>query len=290
MKVLVDLFCGVGGFTEGALRAGYDLIIAIDSWEEALATHEMLHKGKSKCLNMTLGGDHGKTYATIMRQVPKNAVVHCHASPPCQNLSQANHGKNIGEGLRLVRWSLEFMTRYFTTWTLEQVNNAKVIKMVERFTSYLRVFDMSEHGIPQKRRRLFASNIDFLEDVPERFVPMSRVMTVPRGTRYVGSSYCYQKRLDEGVRRDYTDYVPTETISYTVTANSPLCFIDKNLKIIRFFNVDEYARLQTFSSASRRVFDRLPITQTKKMIGNSVPPMFACILLKTMEKTILHPT
>ena len=35
----LDLFCGMGGFSLGARDAGATCILAVDSWDEAVAVH-----------------------------------------------------------------------------------------------------------------------------------------------------------------------------------------------------------------------------------------------------------
>ena len=34
---VIDLFCGMGGFSQGAIDGGATVIIAVDSWDAAIA-------------------------------------------------------------------------------------------------------------------------------------------------------------------------------------------------------------------------------------------------------------
>eukprot|EP00966_Prymnesium_polylepis_P001297 29745-Prymnesium_polylepis.1 len=43
MRGIVDLFCGIGGFSEGARQAGYQILMAIDSDQRALEAHKQNH-------------------------------------------------------------------------------------------------------------------------------------------------------------------------------------------------------------------------------------------------------
>ena len=43
MTPLVDLFCDIGGFSEGARQADCEVVLAIDSYPLALATHHRNH-------------------------------------------------------------------------------------------------------------------------------------------------------------------------------------------------------------------------------------------------------
>ncbi|HOE81846.1 MAG TPA: DNA cytosine methyltransferase, partial [Myxococcota bacterium] len=39
--VAVDLFCGAGGFTTGLLRAGFNVVCAVDSWNKAVESYRL---------------------------------------------------------------------------------------------------------------------------------------------------------------------------------------------------------------------------------------------------------
>ncbi len=41
---VIDLFCGCGGFSLGFERAGFNVILGIDVWEDALSTFRFNHK------------------------------------------------------------------------------------------------------------------------------------------------------------------------------------------------------------------------------------------------------
>ena len=53
---VIDLFCGIGGFSEGAKQAGAKVILAVDNWEIALEVHKNNHPD-TEHWNLTLGGD-----------------------------------------------------------------------------------------------------------------------------------------------------------------------------------------------------------------------------------------
>ena len=51
---VIDLFCGMGGFSQGAIEAGAKVVLAVDLWQEALYVHFHNHPG-TPIKRMTLG-------------------------------------------------------------------------------------------------------------------------------------------------------------------------------------------------------------------------------------------
>lgn len=41
----VDLFCGAGGSTTGAIAAGVDVVLAVNHWRTAITSHQQNHPG-----------------------------------------------------------------------------------------------------------------------------------------------------------------------------------------------------------------------------------------------------
>ena len=52
----IDLFCGGGGASEGFENGGISIVLAVDSWAEALKVHRANHP-TIPTLELELGGD-----------------------------------------------------------------------------------------------------------------------------------------------------------------------------------------------------------------------------------------
>ena len=119
---VIDLFCGMGGFSQGAIEAGAKVVLAVDLWEESLKVHYHNHPN-TPIKRMTLGTKN--QFSLFMREVQKwrkmGYHVHIHGSPPCQALSNAS-SRDPSEGMPLVIWFLDLVK--FTkpdSWSIENV-------------------------------------------------------------------------------------------------------------------------------------------------------------------------
>jgi len=152
---VVDLFCGGGGFTEGAVRAGAEVVLSIDCWEPAIEIHKANHPD-IPCENYTLGGSIIETAAFIRSRLTPGAHFHLHGSPPCQKLSNASNG-DAEEGMILVNWFID-LVRYMKpdSWSMENV--VPVAKKIDNHrpgTPYVKL-NSADFGVPQTRNRIFA--------------------------------------------------------------------------------------------------------------------------------------
>ena len=106
---VVDLFCGVGGFSEGARLAGHRVVLAIDSNKSALDAHKLNHPSAVHELVILP--------AENLQQLLPSAGTkwHLHGSPPCTKLSRAGgtnrSAADRAEGLFLVNWFWTWLQR-----------------------------------------------------------------------------------------------------------------------------------------------------------------------------------
>jgi len=152
---VVDLFCGGGGFSEGAKQAGCQVVLAIDCWKPALDVHHANHPNVPT-INLELGGSIVETAILIREHLTKGSHFHLHGSPPCQALSNASR-TNAEEGLALVNWFLE-LVEYMKpdSWSMENVIPlGKHLKRLHPTVPFEKL-NSADFGVPQTRRRIFA--------------------------------------------------------------------------------------------------------------------------------------
>ena len=82
---VLDLFCGVGGLSEGFKQAGYNIVLGVDNDEDALETFKLNHKETE-----TILGDISKiTKKDIENKIGKIKIDIIIGGPPCQGFSMA---------------------------------------------------------------------------------------------------------------------------------------------------------------------------------------------------------
>lgn len=159
---VIDLFCGCGGLSLGFEQAGYNIMLGIDMWKDALKTYEYNHANKN-----TICGD----LANLSAKEVDDAINHQHVDviiggPPCQGFSIA--GKRIVDDDRNKLYkSFVRMVSYFKpqAFVLENVPNILSIgegivkeSIIKDFSDLgysvvTKVLTASDYGVPQNRRR-----------------------------------------------------------------------------------------------------------------------------------------
>lgn len=213
---VLDLFCGCGGLSLGFDEAGYNVLLGIDIWEDALKTYAYNHKhSKTLCADMsTLLGEDVKDI------IGDNSVDVIIGGPPCQGFSIA--GKRIvNDDRNKLYKGFVRMVEYFKpkAFVMENVPNILSIgdgavreTIINDFKSLgytveTKVLTASDYGVPQNRRRavfvgLTKGNFDF--DIPmvaEKVTTKEALSDLPEqsiedGGKYsVESTSGYQKLM-----------------------------------------------------------------------------------------------
>lgn len=114
---VIDLFCGCGGLSLGFEQAGFDVILGIDTWKDALITFSKNHK-----IGNTLCADLADLQAEdVEKEIGNKKVDVIIGGPPCQGFSIA--GKRIVEDERNSLYK-SFVFIGHKTSKLNQIDNA----------------------------------------------------------------------------------------------------------------------------------------------------------------------
>lgn len=159
---VIDLFCGCGGFSLGFERAGFNVLLGIDIWKDALSTFSYNHKN-SKCFEADLSILSPQKAETIIAGKSVDVII---GGPPCQGFSIA--GKRIVDDIRnkLYKNFVHFVEYYKPkAFVMENVPNILSIgngiirdSVLSDFTNLgytveYKILIASDYGVPQNRKR-----------------------------------------------------------------------------------------------------------------------------------------
>ena len=282
MKV-ADLFCGMGGFSEGFKQAGYDIVYANDNEKECCE----IFKANNPDTEVVC-----KDIRKIT-EVPKVDIVV--GSPPCQPFSIASYAKSydttfVDEFFRLVKL---FEAKY---WIMENVVHLN--KFIEQKGV---VLDASEFGVPQKRRREFFSNI-LLRPEKTFKVTVAQALKLKKGSYMLDSRMAH---FNEGEREPIDVDKPAPTLTtkcnglHIIQPFNKFMFEVNTAKSIREW-VMRYEKkpvhLRRISTNECMILQGFPLnyefpknmkdTRKYTYIGNSVCPPLSNAIAKNLEKDI----
>lgn len=153
---VVDLFCGVGGLALGFVRAGFDVIHAVDNDRVAVQTY------RANLGSHVVEGDLSEPM-----DIPRVAVVV--GGPPCQGFSSAGLRKSGDRRNSLVsRFAHVIVTLRPIAFVFENVegfltgeDGARVLDLLTPLIAagyriHLRKVNAANYGVPQHRKRVIA--------------------------------------------------------------------------------------------------------------------------------------
>ena len=152
MLKVIDLFCGAGGFSLGFKQAGYEIVAAIDNNKHAITSHEANHPE-----TVHIQDDINNITTDQLREFEADLII---GGPPCVNFSTANTQPKIEEGFVLVDKFLELAKDLNLPFLFENVPGSYK-HLTNRYGLRGRPFNSVNFGVPQKRERVFYSDLFF---------------------------------------------------------------------------------------------------------------------------------
>lgn len=157
----IDLFCGAGGSSIGARRAGVEMVGAVDGWDMATLTYADNFPGATRnVIKARLDDDSG---AHLFKRIGKVDLII--ASPECTHHSVARGGRIRCEESRRSGWHvMPFIKAYEPRWVV--LENVTPMRNWDGFDDLMLALDADYHitsqtlnasdfGVPQARKRLF---------------------------------------------------------------------------------------------------------------------------------------
>ena len=255
---VVDMFCGLGGFSAGAMDAGATVILGADKDSVPLKLWAANVPGGRATL-ATLGKD-----GDAIELPPPSPSIHVHSSPPCTDLSPARNGSvhsaaaaDVEGGVRMLRWALDLvLERGDHSWSMENVSTpttrAVLAEYADRFPGRVgfATLDAAEFGAAQTRIRLIAAPPKLIKLLQE--MPSARRVSVREAFANDGLGVPATHFKNQTRNRDGTPCVRSvEEQSFTVCASHALTWCDREGKTHKVMTARESAVLMGFGRAWR---------------------------------------
>ena len=279
---VVDFFCGVGGFSSGAMLAGAKPIMGADNNDKMVRLWGANTNGK--CVLAELWTESVKSRWPVSK-----ANMHVHLSPPCPLLSSARRGlPHNPAGINMLQETLQFaIDQKYTSWSLETVSTPEVRELVDRMSADSQgaiasvTVDAADYNTPSNRLRLIVGNTRMIHNLRE--IPVSRI-SVSEAFQQAGmeipASY-----IKNNTTNKHGNACPRsiEGTAHTQTASHPLMWCTRDGQTIRCLTVPETAVIMGFPKSWL-----LPNGSRDgiRAVGNAVPPPLARAIINSAQLAI----
>lgn len=319
----IDLYSGIGGWSLGLRLNNIEVINSYEWWQQAVDTSNK-NLGQEEIVVDIRKMDFSK-----LKNKSIDIVV---GSPPCTQFSYANRGGSgdIEDGiidlykffecvhvLKPKFWAMENVPRVANVLINEILPGGQLYKFRKIISSgFVEVFNMREFGVPQKRKRCIASNIDLdlmmqykdrcqevtLENVIDELSKNNVLDPNFKIRRSQGNITETEKeeplnseeeRMNREMKVNHPVYNkmsfpedlsnPARTITATCTRVSRESLIVRDKRKYRRLSVRERATVQGFPISYQ--FHGSSHSNKIKMIGNAIPPKFTYFLAAAMRGT-----
>jgi len=315
VPIIIDLFCGAGGLSEGFKQAGFKSILGIDIDKSALETFALNHKG-AKTICRDIFEITKEQIISKIKRISVNLVI---GGPPCQGFSLAGRrnpndprNKLVQEFLRVVS---EFKPKFFVIENVQGFRSMKdksgklvmdIVRELAKESGYYiqpYLLNSKDYSVAQKRKRMFliGSKIKDAEfNIKKTKEVVVGDLLFPKDK--IPEKYFYSQRLIDGflrrakrnkeLKRGFGwQFLKMDDQSYTISARyykdgcEALIKYNDRFKVgsIRKLTERECARIQSFPDTYQFVGGKIKMY---KQIGNAVPPNMAKAVAKAIKKVL----
>lgn len=266
---VVDLYCGCGGMSAGAIQSGCRIVAGVDC-DDAV-------------LRLWAGNTCGKAcVATLWRDPvtlpPPRPNLHVALSPPCTSLSNAQRSATAEakeEGLDAIRQSIDWVLKQgYESWSVENVNTPATRQLMHEYVDAKpdrvawTVVDAYDHGAPTNRLRLICGPpplIRALREMPVRRLSVAQAFAAA-GVELPAPFIKNSTRTRHGRACLRSVQGP----AHTQTASHPLMWARGDGSTVRCLTVSETAIVQSFPPHWM-----LPVSSRRaiRALGNAVCPV-----------------
>ncbi len=282
-KKIIDLFCGAGGFSYGFEKEDFEVVLAIDKWDQAIETYNNNHKNKSG-ISMDI---HDFTNEKI-QEINKNGdIVGIIGGPPCQGFSMVGTRDHTDDRnslyLQYVRFVENVKPKFFVLENVKGLLNLNKgyfkEDIIKRFSELgynvnFNVLKASEHGVPQNRERVFFVGLnkecfgdkffEFPQPDKENFVSTSEALSDLPSLDNGESEVRYKSKPNN----KYQELMRKNAKEDRISNNEVTVHTEQTKEIISLVpdggNIrdlpEEYYSVRNYNSAFKRMNSKLPST------------------------------
>ncbi|MDJ0536387.1 MAG: DNA cytosine methyltransferase [Xenococcaceae cyanobacterium MO_207.B15] len=293
----VDLFCGCGGLSLGFIKAGFEMVAAIDNWEKALDVYKI--NFKHDAILYDLKNENGAV--EIIRNYNPDILI---GGPPCQDFSSAGKRDETQGKADLTYHFANIVCKYRPKWfVMENVERIKKSHILKKILQQLQnhsygltavILNSAYCGVPQARNRFFLIGELKGKHNVLRNIMSEGLSNKPMTMRdYFGNSlgieYYYRHPRNYSRRGIFTIDEPSPTVR-GVNRPVPKGYKKHNadpknadLATVRPLTTIERSYIQTFSKTFKFQGTK---TDLEQMIGNAVPVNLAKFVAKSILQYI----
>lgn len=317
----IDLYSGIGGWTLGMKFSGLENVYSYEWNKDSNTTHNMNFGTSIEEVDIRK-----LDLKTLPNPKELDFVV---GSPPCTQFSYSNRGGSgdISDGLVDIHKFFEIV-HYIKPkyWVMENVPRVKKIidqvlefdknfKKFKHLVKFNEVVDVSDYGVPQKRKRMICGDFPFEYFKSYKgLIPkntLGKVVNLLQKDKIIDPNYgftsieqitehnkeTYLTKTETRINRnnktfhhiynkmsfpDKLDF-PSRTITSTCTRVSRESIIVKEKNNYRRLTLREKGCVQGFPINYE--FFGSSHSSKEKMIGNSIPPILTYFIFESFKKT-----
>jgi DNA (cytosine-5)-methyltransferase 1 len=215
---VIDLFCGIGGFSKGFEMAGFEILFGIDNWDVAIQTFQNNHLN-SEGVKADLRELENSFYEKYSGKI--DVII---AGPPCQGFSMCgtrdiNDDRNnlfeeVVRAVEIIKPKVVIIENVVGLLSMKNPEGKLVKELIKDKLGSLgysvenKILNASDYGVPQARKRVFfigskIGKVGFPQKKGEKITVGDALSNIPdfNLTEYDMPKNEYQKLMQDGEKR-----------------------------------------------------------------------------------------
>lgn len=161
---VIDLFCGIGGFSKGFETAGFDVVLGVDIWDVALETFKNNHKN----VDVLHKDIKDITNEALKKYIEKTDVII--GGPPCQGFSVVGKRdpcdqrnllfEDMIKIVSIIKPKIVVLENVVGLLSMTTPDGKPITDMIKMkfdkigYSTEQKILNAADYGVPQKRQRV----------------------------------------------------------------------------------------------------------------------------------------